>query len=203
MASYTQRIGLTGGIGSGKSTVAAMLTQLGACVIDADAISRSMTAQHGRAIAPIKNHFGASFIAADGSLNRDRMRDLIFTDVHAKQSLENIIHPLIRFDMQRQFQVAEQSHAKLVVCDIPLLVESGHWRQMMDRIVVIDCTLDTQIDRVMARNLLKRAAVEKMITSQADRTQRLKAADVVIYNESISIDQLSHEVSQVAHLFGL
>lgn len=203
MSRNTPRIGLTGGIGSGKSTAAAMFADLGAYVIDADAISRSVTAPHGSAIPPIKSQFGASFIHTDGSLNREKMRDLIFTDVHAKQSLENIIHPLLKLEIQRQFETAELARSKLVVYDIPLLVESGYWRQVVDQVVVIDCSPQTQIDRVMARNSLLRQDVEKIIASQASRINRLKAADVIIFNERITVDQLRHEVSQVARNFGL
>lgn len=203
MASYTQRIGLTGGIGSGKSTTADMFAHLGARVIDADTISRSVTAPHGSAIAPIQSQFGVSFIAADGSLNRERMRDLIFTDTHAKKRLENIIHPLIQLEMQRQFQAAQLAHSKLVVYDIPLLAESSVWRPEMEQIVVIDCTYETQIERVIARRTLERAAVEQIIASQAGRAARLKVADIIIFNESITVNQLRHEVSQVAHIFGL
>ena len=203
MTSYTQRIGLTGGIGSGKSTATAMLGEAGACVIDADAISRAMTAPNGSAIAAIQHHFGVDFIAADGSLNREKMRALIFTNIHAKQQLENIVHPLIQLEIQYQFQTAVSAQAKLVVYDIPLLVESKHWRQSVDQVLVVDCLPETQIRRVMSRNLLQREAIEKIIANQASREQRLKAADIVIYNESISINQLRDEVNQVARLFGL
>lgn len=203
MSSNTPRIGLTGGIGSGKSTAAVMFANLGAYVIDADAISRSVTAPHGSAIAPIKRQFGASFINPDGSLNRERMRDLIFTDALARKTLENITHPLIQLEIQRQFEAAELAHSRLVLYDIPLLVESGSWRQTLDQVVVIDCSPQTQLDRVTARNSLARAAVEKIIASQASRTERLKAADVIIFNESITINQLQHEVCQVARIFGL
>ncbi|MDO8456379.1 MAG: dephospho-CoA kinase [Burkholderiaceae bacterium] len=203
MTSHTRRIGLTGGIGSGKSTAAAMFADLGASVIDADAISRSVTAPHGSAIAPIKSQFGASFIHADGSLNRERMRDLIFADAHAKQCLENIIHPLIKLEIQRRFQTAEAARVKLVVYDVPLLVESGYWRQVLDRVVVIDCTPETQIERVIARSALKREAVEKIMASQSSRLARLKAADVIIFNENITVDQLRQEVNQVTRILGL
>ena len=203
MASYTQRIGLTGGIGSGKSTASAMLVEAGACVIDADAISRATTAPKGSAIAAIQHHFGFDFIATDGSLNREKMRALIFTNILAKQQLENIIHPLIQLEIQHQFQTAVSEQAKLVVYDIPLLVESKHWRQSVDQVLVVDCLPETQISRVMSRNLLQREAIEKIIANQASREQRLKAADIVIYNESISINQLRDEVNQVARLFGL
>ncbi|MDO8777956.1 MAG: dephospho-CoA kinase [Burkholderiaceae bacterium] len=203
MSSNTPRIGLTGGIGSGKSTAAAMFADLGAYLIDADAISRSVTAPQGSAIAPIKRQFGASFINPDGSLNRERMRDLIFTDVLARKTLENITHPLIKLEIQRQFETAELTHSRLVLYDIPLLVESGSWRQTLDQVVVIDCSPQTQLDRVTARNSLASAAVEKIIASQASRTERLKAADIIIFNESITINQLQHEVSQVARIFGL
>jgi dephospho-CoA kinase len=203
MISYTQRMGLSGGIGSGKSTATAMLGEAGACVIDADAISRATTAPDGSAIAAIEQHFGPSFIAADGGLNRDEMRDLIFTDNEAKHRLENIVHPLIQIEMQRQFQLAVSKQAKLVVYDIPLLVESKHWRQIVDQILIVDCLPETQINRVMRRNALKREVVEKIIANQASREQRLKAADIVIFNESINISQLRDELMLVARIYGL
>ena len=131
------------------------------------------------------------------------MRALIFTNILAKQQLENIIHPLIQLEIQHQFQAAVSEQAKLVVYDIPLLVESKHWRQSVDQVLVVDCLPETQIRRVMSRNLLQREAIEKIIANQASREQRMKAADIVIYNESISINQLRDEVNQVARLFGL
>ncbi len=192
------RLGLTGGIGSGKSTVAGMLAALGAVVIDADAISRSLTATHGAAIEAIKQQFGEAMISADGSLNRNRMRDLVFTDSDAKKRLESIIHPLIKLEMQRQDQAARASGATLIVYDIPLLVESQNWRAVLDQVLVIDCLEKTQIKRVMLRNTLKQVDVEKIIASQASRKMRNSAADILIFNDSITVELLREQVTQVA-----
>lgn len=197
MSHQPTRLGLTGGIGSGKSTVANIFSALGAVVIDADAISRSLTAPHGAAIETIKRQFGEAMISADGGLNRDRMRELVFTDIGAKKHLEAIIHPLIKLAMQRQDQAAATSAAKLIVYDIPLLVESQNWRAVLDQIMVIDCLESTQISRVMQRNTLKQEDVEKIIASQASRKMRNSAADILIFNDSITVEQLSEEVAQV------
>ncbi len=198
MSHQPTRLGLTGGIGSGKSTVAGMFAALGAVIIDADAISRSLTAPHGAAIATIKQQFGEAMIDADCSLNRDRMRDLVFTDSEAKERLESIIHPLIKLEIQRQDQSALAFGAKLIVYDIPLLVESQHWRAILNQILVIDCLEQTQINRVILRNTLQQADVEKIIASQASRKMRNSAADILIFNDSITVEQLSEQVTQVA-----
>ena len=192
------RLGLTGGIGSGKSTVAGMLTALGAVVIDADAISRSLTATHGAAIETIKQQFGEAMISADGSLNRNRMRDLVFTDSDAKNRLESIIHPLIKLEIQRQEQSAISLGTKLIVYDVPLLVESANWRPVLDQVLVVDCLEQTQIERVMARNTLKQEDVKKIIANQASRKMRNSAADIVIFNDSITVEQLSEQVTLIA-----
>ena len=197
MSHQPTRLGLTGGIGSGKSTVAGMFTALGAVVIDADAISRSFTATQGVAIETIKQQFGEAMISTDGSLNRNRMRDLVFTDIGAKQRLEAIIHPLIKLEMQRQDQAAVASGVKLIVYDIPLLVESQNWRPVLDKVLVIDCQVQTQINRVMRRNTLKTADVEKIIAAQASRIMRNSAADIVIFNDSITVEHLQEQVTQV------
>jgi dephospho-CoA kinase len=196
-----QRLGLTGGIGSGKSTVAGMFTALGAVVIDADAISRCLTAPHGAAIQAIKLQFGDAMISADGSLDRNRMRDLVFTDSGAKTRLEDIIHPLIKLEMQQQDRVAVDSGAKLIVYDVPLLVESTHWRPMLDQVLVVDCLEQTQIDRVILRNSLNTEDIKKIIASQASRKMRNSAADMLIFNDSISLEQLRRQVAQVAQHF--
>jgi dephospho-CoA kinase len=198
MSHQPTRLGLTGGIGSGKSTVANIFSALGAVVIDADAISRSLTAPHGAAIETIKRQFGEAMISADGGLNRDRMRELVFTDIGAKKHLEAIIHPLIKLEMQRQDQAAATSAAKLIVYDIPLLVESQNWRAVLDQIMVIDCLESTQISRVMQRNTLKQEDVEKIIASQASRKMRNSAADILIFNDSITVEQLREQVTHVA-----
>lgn len=197
------RIGLTGGIGSGKSTVATLFAKLGAFVIDADKISRNVTAIGGPAIEPIKNHFGNAFIQADGSLNRDHMRQLVFNDAMARDVLEGIIHPLIQQEMQHQLQNAALINTQLVVYDIPLLAESSHWRQELDGVLVVDCSHKTQINRVMTRNAFTRETIEKIIASQTSRTERLKVADSIIFNENITLDQLRSEVCQVAEVYGI
>jgi len=197
MSHQPTRLGLTGGIGSGKSTVAGMFAALGAVIIDADAISRSLTASHGAAIATIKQQFGEAMIGADGSLNRSCMRDLVFTDSEAKKRLESIIHPLIKLEMQRQEQSALATGAKLIVYDIPLLVESQNWRATLNQVLVIDCLEQTQINRVMLRNTIKHQDVEKIIASQASRKMRNSAADILIFNDSITVEQLSAQVAQV------
>ena len=193
-----RRIGLTGGIGSGKSTVAQILAQAGAAVIDADAISRSLTSAGGLAIAPIEAAFGPPAIDAQGALNRAFMRDLIFQDPCAKQRLEAIVHPLIGTLTERQALQAEACGTRLLVFDVPLLVESGRWRQQVHAVVVVDCEEETQIQRVIARNGLERAAIEKIMAAQATRTQRRAAADWVIYNEGLDFAALRQEVLSIS-----
>jgi dephospho-CoA kinase len=191
------RIGLTGGIGSGKSTVAHMLVARGAYLIDADAIARAVTLPGGAAIAPIAQTFGTDYIQADGALNRDRMRQHVFSTPEAKQQLEAIIHPLVAQEGQRQAQLGIASGACALLYDIPLLVESGRWRSQLDAVWVVDCSVDTQIQRVMARSQLPREAIEKIITAQATRAQRLAAADLVIVNEHLSLTALQSLVEKL------
>lgn len=199
----TVRVGLTGGIGSGKSTVAQILGAHGAIVIDADAISRNLTASGGDAIATIAAEFGPEFITPSGELDRPRMRELVYADGAAKQRLEAIIHPLVGRATQQQAQDAVDHGKPCIVFDIPLLVEAGHWRSRLDRVLVIDCAVETQVRRVMIRSGLSRAEVEKIIAAQASRTLRLAAADSVIHNEDISLDDLQTEIEQLAGFFGL
>ena len=198
-----QRIGLTGGIGSGKSTVARVLVDCGAVLIDADAISRQLTAPGGAAISALASQFGPQIITAEGAMDRDRMRQLAFNDPALKKQLEAIIHPLISQESLRQSSAAVASGCACIVFDIPLLVESGRWRQQLDRVLVVDCTEDTQIARVMARNGLTREGVEKIIAAQASRAQRLAAADICICNEGLSLQALARLVRQLAPRFGL
>ena len=198
------RIGLTGGIGSGKSTVAGMLAARGAAVIDADAISRSVTAPGGRAIAAIAQAFGPQMVGPDGAMDRQAMRDRIFQDVQAKRQLEAIIHPLVSQITAEQAQAALDMGRPVLVFDVPLLVESGErWRRQVDRVLVVDCSTDTQRQRVMARNGLPAQDIDRIITQQASRAQRLACADVVIANESLNLLELEAQVSQVAADFGL
>jgi len=196
-------LGLTGGVGSGKSTVAAMLDQRGAAVIDADAISRGLTAAGGAAITAIASAFGPQFIAADGALDRERMRAKVFSDPAARKKLEAIIHPLVGSTSQQQVQARFDEGRRVVLLDIPLLVESGHWRPRLNRVIVVDCAEETQITRTMTRSGLTRETVEGILRSQASRRQRRAAADMVIVNDGLTLDQLQDEVNRLADLFAL
>ncbi len=192
------RIGLTGGIGSGKSTVGQMLQARGAAVIDADAIARQVTAAHGAAMPAIAHTFGPDFVTADGALDRERMRAHVFSQPQAKQALEAIIHPLVAQETQRQAQEALAKGHNTLVFDIPLLVESGaRWRTQVDRVLVVDCSEATQIQRVMARNGLSRETTQSIIAAQASRAQKLAAADWVIDNDGISLEALRANVQSL------
>ena len=198
-------LGLTGGIGSGKSTVAQMLAVQGAAIIDADAISRATTAAGGAALPAIAQQFGAHLIAPDGALDRTAMRALVFDDADARQRLEAIIHPLVTQETDRQARLALDAGRRLLVFDVPLLAESGaRWRAKVDRVLVIDCDSATQIDRVMARNALPRDQVEQIVAAQASRAQRLAAADLVIFNGAgVTQDALRAQAARLAQTFGL
>jgi dephospho-CoA kinase len=194
-------VGLTGGIGSGKSTVTAMLADCGAAVIDSDAIARSVTAPGGAAIGLIARQFGAAFVTPEGAMDREAMRSLVFADIQAKSRLEAIVHPLVAEETARQ---AAKAHSACVVFDVPLLVESGHWRQRVDQVLVVDCSEATQIARVMARNGWTRETVQQVIAGQASREQRLAAADICIYNdEPLTLPALEAMVQRLAQRFGL
>jgi dephospho-CoA kinase len=197
------RIGLTGGIGSGKSTVLAMLQQLGATAIDADAISRATTAPGGAAIPLIAQKFGADFIGPDGALDRARMRERAYAHPEARRELEQIIHPLVGQESARQVEAALAAGARCIVFDIPLLVESGRWRRQVDRVLVVDCEPETQVARVTARSGLSPDEVRAIIAAQAPRALRLAAADLVICNEGLTLEALRYEVEQAARSFGL
>lgn len=197
------RLGLTGGIGSGKSTVAEFFALRGAVVIDADAISRATTAAGGLAIAPIAKAFGTAFITDDGALDRARMRQASFSDPAARATLESIVHPLVAQETARREQNAVDAGAPCVVFDVPLLVESRRWRQRVDLVLVVDCLAEVQISRVMARSGLARDEIERIIAAQVSRHQRLRAADIVIFNAGPSREQIADEVNQIARRFGL
>ncbi|MDP3604301.1 MAG: dephospho-CoA kinase [Polaromonas sp.] len=198
------RVGLTGGIGSGKSTVAGMLAECGAAIIDADAISRLTTAPGGAAIPLISRNFGAELVTDQGALDRDRMRALVFSDPEAKRRLEAIIHPLVGAETARQAAQAEAAGRRCIVFDVPLLVESGRWRRQVDQVLVVDCSEETQISRVMARNGWGREQVAQVMAGQASRSQRLAATDVCIANDgAASLAALALLVRQAAQRFGL
>lgn len=194
------RLGLTGGIGSGKSTVAQMLQAHGATVIDADAIARACTAPGGQAIAAITETFGAQFVTAQGALDREQMRALAFEQPSARHALEAIVHPLVGDEIRRQSDAAT---TRCIVFDIPLLVESPHWRPQLDRVLVVDCLPATQRARVHARSGWSEETIDAAMRSQAPRALRLAAADVTIFNDGLSLAQLKGLVTRVAQAFGL
>lgn len=177
-----------------------MLQALGAACIDADAIARACTAPAGAALAAIVERFGASVIASDGSLDRTRMRSLIFEQPEARQILESIVHPLVGEEIRRQ---AAAATAPCIVFDIPLLVESPRWRIQLNRVLVVDCLPATQIARVQARSSWALETIEAAMRNQCPREQRLAAADAVIFNEGLTLTQLQHLVAQMADGFGL
>lgn len=201
----TRRIGLTGGIGSGKSTVARLLVASGAILVDADAISRQLTAPGGAALQEIARQFGDDVITADGAMDRDRMRQLAFNDPSARQRLEAIIHPLVGQEATRQSAQAVKAAkgSACIVFDVPLLVESGRWRQQVDHVLVVDCSEATQVARVMARNGWTQEAVKKIMAGQASRAQRLTAADSCLFNDGVSLESLALLVHQLGLRFGL
>lgn len=180
-----------------------MLVARGAALIDADAIARSLTVPSGAAMVQIQAQFGARAIDALGGLHRDYMRQLTFTDATARQQLEAIIHPLVGQGVTQQADAAAAAGHRCIIMDIPLLVESGRWRHQVDHVLVVDCLEVTQIERVMTRNGLAREMVEKIMTAQATRSQRLAAADSCIYNEGLTLAALELQVRELAQRFGL
>lgn len=171
-------IGLTGGIGSGKTRVANAFAQRGATVIDADVIAHQLTAPGGKAIESIESAFGKSMIAGNGAMDREKMRALIFSDPTQKQLLESILHPMIRAEFAQQ---TLQAQGKYVIHVIPLLVESGRWK--FARILVVDCDEQQQIERVMLRDRLPESLIKSIIAQQATRQQRLAVATDVLQNQ--------------------
>lgn len=188
------KIGLTGGIGSGKSTVARMLVELGAVLVDTDAIARELTAPGGAAIPALREAFGPQAVGADGALDRDWMRERVFKDPEAKGRLEAILHPMIGETAQQR---ALEAAPATVVFDVPLLVESGRWRARVDRVLVVDCREQTQIERVMARNGWTAETVRRIIAQQATRAQRRAVADAVIDNDGLDLPALRAEVGRL------
>jgi dephospho-CoA kinase len=196
-------LGLTGGIGSGKSTVAALLAGRGAVIVDADAISRASTAAGGAAVPAIAAAFGADFVTPDGALDRDRMRALVFRDPDARHRLEAIVRPLVRRATDAAAEAARLAGARLVVFDVPLLVESGGWTDRVERVLVVDCEIETQIARVLARSTLDEATVRRIVATQASREQRRAVADFVVFNDGITMSQLDVALGPIARSMGL
>jgi dephospho-CoA kinase len=169
-----------------------MLVERGALLVDTDAIARSLTAPGGAALAAIAEAFGPEMVGADGAMDRDRMRALVFADPQAKQRLEAIIHPLIGREADRQ--AAAAAPGQPVVFDVPLLAESGRWRDRVDRVLVVDCDEATQVSRVMARNGWPAETVQRVMSQQANRAQRRAVADAVILNDGLSLEDLRRQV---------
>ncbi|MFN0161032.1 MAG: dephospho-CoA kinase [Burkholderiales bacterium] len=177
-------VGLTGGIGSGKSTIGDEFARLGTTIVDADAIAHSLTAPGGRAIAAIREAFGDAFIAADGSMDRAAMRERVFGRPEERARLEAVLHPLVRSESERQVRACASGYCMLMV---PLLVEAARrdaaWRDRFNRILVVDCQEETQIERVKRRNGFDESAVRRIMAAQASRAERLAHADDVIDND--------------------
>lgn len=189
-------VGLTGGIGSGKTTVATMFGELGATIIDTDQIAHQLTQSGGAAIPHIVARFGSDFVL-DGVMRRDKMRELVFTQPQAKHDLEAIIHPLIRQICEEQ---ANRPHACYPLFVVPLLVESGTWVKRVRRILVADCSVQTQIDRVMTRNGFSREQVDRILLAQASREQRLQVATEFI-NTELDLSLVRIEVARLHAIY--
>ncbi len=187
-------IGLTGGIGSGKSTAASLLIEHGAVLVDTDAISRELTAPGGAALPALAAEFGVEIISVDGALDRRRMREMAFDDPHVRARLEAVLHPMIG---KATHAAAAAAAGQTVVFDVPLLTESAQWRARVDRVLVIDCTEATQVRRVMQRNGWTEDAVRQVMASQAARPERRAIADAIVFNEGLTLDMLRDELNVV------
>ena len=192
-------VGLTGGIGSGKSAVAELFAQRGINVVDTDAIAHALTVPGGAAMAAIRAEFGDAAAGADGALDRAAMRAMVFADPSARKRLEAILHPLIRAESERQIahKVAGSAYAILMV---PLLIESGDYRKRVNRIAVVDCAESTQIERVVSRSGLARSEIERILAAQATRAERLAAADDVIDNDG-ALAGLAPQIERLHHRY--
>lgn len=189
-------VGLTGGIGSGKTAVSDLLAQMGAGIIDTDLIAHQITAPGGIAISPIQAKFGSEFIEPSGALDRAKMRTLVFGSPDARKSLEEITHPLIRLETLRKAKGLADTGVPYLVFVVPLLIESGSWLDQIDYLVVVDCPEETQIQRVMQRSNLSRTEVEVILNAQASRQERLRLANTVIENQG-SLSDLKLAVEQL------
>ncbi len=193
-------VGLTGGVGSGKSTIATMLSEHGAAIGDADTIARQLTSTGGAAIDALRESFGAKAIAADGSLDRAGMRARVFSDPAARTQLESLLHPMIRNAMRENAAALIERGSPYVVFVVPLLVETGGWRGNVDRVLVVDCSESTQIARVCARAGIDEIMARKIVATQATRQQRLAAADDVLINEA-PLDQIADRVEHLHRVY--
>ncbi len=193
MARGLTHLGLTGGIGSGKSTVAQTLVACGAALVDTDAISRALTLPGGAALPAVAAEFGPQMMGADGAMDRARMRTLVFGDTSAKRKLEALLHPLIGHEAQRQAAAASAA-GQTVVFDVPLLTESSHWRARVQRVLVVDCSADTQVARVAQRPGWTREMALQVVQQQASRAARRRLADAVLHNDGIGLAELQAQV---------
>jgi dephospho-CoA kinase len=190
-------VGLTGGIGSGKSAAADEFARLGAAVVDTDAIAHELTGPGGQAVAEIRRIFGAEFISKSNALNREKMRELVFSDAAQRKRLEALLHPMIRAEAERRIAAALAGrNAPYVVLVVPLLVESAGYRERVGRVLVVDCPEDLQVARVRQRSALGEDAVRRIIASQIQRESRLAAADDVIDNSG-TIAAMQQQVRQL------
>lgn len=186
-------VGLTGGIGCGKTTVANMFAELGATLVDTDEIAHALTAPGGAAMAALVAEFGPAYATAEGALDRARMRELVFSDPAAKQRLEAILHPRIR---DAALAAAALATGPYVIFVVPLLIESGTWRARVTRVLAIDCPEELQVARVMARNGLTEEQVRAIMATQVTRAERLAAADDVVANDG-DLDTLRPQIARL------
>lgn len=188
----TYLVGLTGGIGCGKSTIARFFAELGVHIIDTDQISHNITSPMGIAIEPIRIAFGSELIDSNGALQRTKMRELIFSDIKAKNCLENILHPLIY--QQVINEINQLSHASYALLVVPLLIESKRYLNLVQRITVVDCDEPQQISRAMSRSQLTEDIITKIMHTQVSRMERLQHADDVINNQNSLLEAKSQVI---------
>ncbi|MDT8989533.1 dephospho-CoA kinase [Curvibacter sp. APW13] len=197
-------LGVTGGIGSGKSTVAALLARLcTGVVLDADHMARAVTLSGGSAIPALRARFGEAIVGADGAMDRGIARQRAFDDLAFRAELEAIIHPLVQQEIANAQDAALRRGSRVFLYDIPLLIESKHWRARLDRVLVVDCSAETQMARVIQRSALPPARVKSIMQAQASRQQRLAGADLVLFNDGIGLADLEKQCQQVCTILGL
>lgn len=195
MSAYV--VGLTGGIGSGKTAVADLFVERGAVLVDTDAIAHELTAANGTAMSALIAEFGVDVANGSGALDRSAMRRRVFSDPSARVRLEGILHPLIRALSAERCRAANSPY---VILAVPLLVESGNYRARCDRIAVVDCPESLQVERVMARNGMAHDEVIAIMAAQATRPQRLAVADDVVINDA-GLDKVERQVESLHHKY--